>query len=83
MVFQEANSTYERALSDLVNQFIEGAQAQFTQLRQLQAIFNESLTDTANKFFTTYTVATATGAPNDFNNLPADLLYVSFFKIIF
>ncbi|KAK6632612.1 hypothetical protein RUM43_013380 [Polyplax serrata] len=69
----EVNGTYERCLTELVNQFIEGCQAQFTQLRQLQGVFNESLTDAANKFFTNYTVSTATGQPNMFSNISKEL----------
>lgn len=73
---QEVNGTYERALTELVNQFVEGAQALFTQLRQLQGVFNEALTDAANKFFTNYTVSTATGTANEFKNISSDLFNV-------
>ncbi|KAL0271226.1 UNVERIFIED_CONTAM: hypothetical protein PYX00_008392 [Menopon gallinae] len=58
---EEVNSTFERNLTEMVNQFIEQAQSAFTQLRQYQGLFHENLSDVANKFFTAFAVA-ASGA---------------------
>ncbi|EEB15824.1 protein phosphatases pp1 regulatory subunit, putative [Pediculus humanus corporis] len=73
---EDVNGTYERSLTELVNSFVEGSQSLFTQIRQLQNTFNENLTDAANKFFTNYTVASATKLGNEFKNISDNLAYL-------
>lgn len=59
------NGLFERNLTELSNQFIEGSQAFFTLMRNLQSTWQETLSDMATKFGTNLTVGLATGVLHD------------------
>lgn len=74
---EELIGTLDHTLGELVNNFIEEAQAIFTTLRSIESNYNDNLSDEANKFITTLTI----GTDIDVESLPEKLKIV-FYAIL-
>lgn len=49
---EDVNSTFEHDLTEMVNYFIEQAQGYFAQVRNLEQIYHETITEVSQRIFT-------------------------------
>lgn len=47
---EDVNQTFEHAMTDLINHFIETAQGFFSQMRDLECIYSENMSELATKY---------------------------------
>lgn len=53
---EDVNQTLELQVTEMINNFIEAAQAQFSEIRVFEQTYTENITEEANGFLTLYTL---------------------------
>lgn len=53
---EETNQSFEQTLTEMVNTFIETAQGHFTNLRNLEQMYMEGISEVSNRYLTTANV---------------------------
>lgn len=53
---EEVNQTLELQVTEMINNFIEAAQAQFAEIRAFEQTYMENVSEEANAFFTLYSL---------------------------
>lgn len=62
---QECNQTYDRSLNEMINVFVEAAQAIFTQIRTLEQTYTENITEFSVRVLTQATVSGESNWPKE------------------
>ncbi|KAJ8913216.1 hypothetical protein NQ315_016159 [Exocentrus adspersus] len=69
---EEVNQNFGHMLGDLINGFVEEAQAIFSQIRALEVNYFENIGDTANRFLTTINMNEDIVIPESLENIMCD-----------